>query len=831
MNKLFTHIIAIVFLHCSIHVFGQTSNEVNKMKKLAENLYSSEKNDSAYTLLGDLHILIPNDNEVTFLLGICELEYKHNYASAISCFESIRTNSSDDDIDTELYYLLADAYHFNYDFDSAIKYYNRYKKSLLKNDQELLQEINRKINRSMYANQLFSSPKNYVKINLGGNINSDKGDYAPIISADESTLMFTSRRIGGVNNQLTDDGDPYEDIYVSEKESNYIWGKAILMNNEINTQKHDATAAITADGQKLFIYRSGENRKSGTLSQSYLIGSSGTIYQSYLNGSIWESPTPLGSNINSKDWVTSVSISSDEQTLYIVSNKKGGFGGKDIYVSHKTNDGTWGVAKNLGSDVNTEYDEESPFIHPDSKTLFFSSKGHKVMGGYDVFKTVFDGTSWSTPENLGYPLNTVGNDLHFVLSANGKNGYYASVSKEGYGKEDIYQVIMPNANIPLTMIRGTILCADSLKPLDVIISVKDVETNQFIKHVYRPNPQTGKYLIILPPGKNYDMIITTKGYIPYKMNVYIPEQKEFYELYQTIYIKAIDPFNKKLGQGISIDNSFINTTGVIVDFEEQKRLELLRQAHLQQLLNDIINKFDSLSLNNFTDIVDSDYDETYNTLNVNQTFSSLLDLVNQVIENTDSTAIKHIDNIIERGFYTYAERNIYYYGGSTPNINDTIVVTTNDFKLVQPIAYSDTIAKAQDNSLFAVGEKNQKLSPEKIENISEVWNDTLYFDYNKSKIKDNDVEIINRLILIYKNYSNLKFTIIGHADNIGSNQYNNTLSKNRAKEIEHYLIKKGVVPGKIDTQWKGKSMPIELNETEKGRAKNRRVVIQLIKAF
>ena len=814
MKKPYPHIATVLLIFCSIFLFGQTPKEVKKIKNSAENYFSVENYDSAYFLLKKLQNITPNDNEVNFLFGWCELNYKKNYSSAISYFETVRINSSNKDIPIELYHLLADAYHFNYDFNSAIKYYDKYKSELLKKETDHMQEINRKIKIATYANLQFTSPVDYVKINLGGNINSNKGDYAPVISADESTLMFTSRREGGINPELAADNDPYEDIYISQKESVDMWGKAQLMNNEINTFLHDATSAITADGQKLFIYRSNKS------------GKGGLIYESYLNGEEWETPIPLGNHINTKDWVTSITITSDEQTLYFTSDKKGGYGGKDIYISNKLDDGTWGVAKNLGETVNTVYDEESPFIHPDGKTLFFSSKGHQTMGGYDVFKTVFDNNtnSWSTPQNLGYPLNTTENDLHFVLSANGKNGYYTSVTKEGYGKEDIYQIIMPKTTIPLTMIRGTILCADSLKPLNVVIKVKDVETNQFIKHVYKPNPQSGKYLIILPPGKSYDMIITTEGYIPYKMNVFIPEQKEFYELYQTIYIKHVHPFNEKLGQGITVDNSFFNIAGSIVDIEAQKQLEQLRQGYLQKLLNDIINQSDSLSMNNMNEIAETNFDVTYKTISVNSTFNSLLNLVNQVFENTDTVALKHVNNIIERGFYTYAEKNIYFYGDSLAHLKDTIVVSTNDFKIVQPLNYTDT-------TFFGVGEKNDNFKHEKTNNFNQVTSTTILFDFDKSLVKKEYDDVLNQLVEMYKEYPYMKFSITGHTDNIGSEKYNIKLSKERVQAIERFLKTKGVLSDKMNTEWKGENLPVNLNKNKQERAKNRRVEIRLIETY
>jgi len=219
------------------------------------------------------------------------------------------------------------------------------------------------------------------------------------------------------------------------------------------------------------------------------------------------------------------------------------------------------------------------------------------------------------------------------------------------------------------------------------------------------------------------------------MNVFIPEQKEFYELYQTIYIKPVHPLNKKIGQGISVDNSFFNTDGVITDLDEVKENEALRQKQLQELLNKIINASDSLSMNNLDEVVASNFDVKYKTMNIDTGFGSLVGFIGQVFENTDSIALKHVNNIIDRGFYTYAESNVYFYGDPIGDLKDTLIVSTNKFALVQPINYSDTTD-------FGINEKNEMFNSMHVARSvsSQVLFETILFDFNKSqvKIKYND---------------------------------------------------------------------------------------------
>jgi outer membrane protein OmpA-like peptidoglycan-associated protein len=618
--------------------------------------------------------------------------------------------------------------------------------------------------------------------------------------------MFTTRRYSLEHTEEAFDNEPYEDIYYSTKNVSGEWSEPWMAVTTVNSIYHEATSALTPDGQKLFFYRTTQKEKPGK------------IFVSKLDGKVWSEPISLNKIINTNDVITSVSITPDEQTLYFVSNKSGSKGGKDIYVTHKDANGVWQEAVNIGEQVNTEYDEESPFIHPDGKTLFFSSQGHNSMGGYDVFKTVFDGEKWSEPENMGYPLNTVEDDLHFVLSANGNNAYYTSTGKDSYGKEDIYQIIMPKTNIPLTMIRGTILCADSLKPLDVNIKLKNVETGEFVRHVYKPNPETGKYLIILPPGKIYDMVITTHGYLPYKLNVFIPNQDKFFELYQTIYLKMVHPFDKKIGQGISVDNAFFNHEGMIIDIERRKKLEELRQQKLQELINKIITTTDTNSFNNLEDAIESNFDQKYKTIGIDSSFSSLLNLVNQVIENTDSVALNHINNIVERGFYTYAEENIFFYGDPIGSIKDTIRVSTNNFTVTQPLNINDSVN-------FGVGEKNDILKTVSTPSVMLYY---VFFDYDEYYLNDSCKSDLTEILKIYNEHPNLKFSITGYADSIGSDDFNLQLSKKRVLAIEQFLVEHLVHSNKIIKIWKGEENPLNNNETEKERAKNRRVEIKLL---
>ncbi|MEK7224972.1 MAG: peptidoglycan-associated lipoprotein, partial [Bacteroidota bacterium] len=262
-------------------------------------------------------------------------------------------------------------------------------------------------------------------------------EYGPIITADESALIFTSRRpgtTGGLPSEI--DHNYYEDIYLSKKE-NGKWRMAVNIGKPVNARTNDAAAGISLDGQKLFVYRDNNG---------------GDLYLSKLKGEKWSKPsrqrregnTAKGSTgkINTGYHESYASYSYNQKSIFFVSTRKdsSGIGGKDIYQCTLDKKGKCVEVHNLGPAINTPYDETCVFAHPDGKTLYFSSKGHNTMGGYDIFKSTYLNGAWGKAENLGYPINTVDDDVSFSITANNKTGYYSSSKSGGFGGKDIYTI-------------------------------------------------------------------------------------------------------------------------------------------------------------------------------------------------------------------------------------------------------------------------------------------------------------------------------------------------------------------------------------------------------
>lgn len=434
-----------------------------------------------------------SDAQLAFKLGVSMYNLKKYKAESLRCFEKANKGK-----EPETKFYLGNLYHLNGKFQEAINNFTDYTNGEKKNFSDA--EIKTLIEKSKTAMEMTAHPVNVKIENMGATINSEYADYVPVISADESELIFTSRRAGSTGGQLDANGEFFEDIYVSYKKNGEWISPAGI--SELNTPTHDACVGLSPDGELLFLYKP---------SKDFL---SGDLYFSSYAGKEWIAPIKLNPPVNTDDFVeSSASLSADGNTLYFSSDRPGGFGKKDIYRVTKLSNGEWSKPMNLGATINTADDDDAPFIHPDGKILYFSSKGHKNMGGYDIFKTTYnkEENKWSEPENLGYPINTTDDDIFFVLSVDGKRGYFSSVRKEGFGESDIYMISFPEEDLNLSVMKAMVLSADSVKPLNARIIVKETETEK-LQGIYSTNPLTGKFIMILTPGKNYSMTIESAGF-------------------------------------------------------------------------------------------------------------------------------------------------------------------------------------------------------------------------------------------------------------------------------------------------------------------------------
>jgi outer membrane protein OmpA-like peptidoglycan-associated protein len=501
-------------------------------KQFTDANYHIEYNNFDLALPAFKKLLISDKENanLNYKVGLCYLKGNNNKTEALpyllKAAEKIDKNYDDlnpyeKSAPLHTYLLLGQAYHLNYQLEEAMSMLEKYKNMLHKKHVNYI-EAERTINMCKNAKEFIANPVKVEIANLGPNINSKYPEYSPSLSADESTLIFTSKREGTTGDSREINGTYFEDIYISEKDAFGQWQAAKTIGSNINTADHEASIGLSADGQLLFIYKGEEG---------------GSIWMSELVGDEWSIPYKAGSDINSKYWETHAVISADNRYLYFVSDRPGGQGGRDIWMCKKLPNGMWALAQNLGPKINTPYDEEAPFIHPDGKQIFFSSGGHKTMGGFDIFTSEFqeDGT-WSEPKNIGYPINTTDDDIYYVTSPDGKRAYLTSTRPGGFGEKDIYTVIFQDAaEKPLTVLIGYIKLSNGEKiPSETRVNVLNIETGESLP--YKPNSSSGKYVLSLNPG-NYK--------ISYEMN-----DKEFHS--EDIFVSPESTYNL-ISQEVALD--------------------------------------------------------------------------------------------------------------------------------------------------------------------------------------------------------------------------------------------------------------------------------------
>lgn len=504
---------------------GQISNNLNFNK--AKRLMSLDSYSEALPILDSLKQAQPDNFNLDFLIGQCYFYQSFDKPKSIPYFENAvkhsdadyKNNYKSDSTPLESYYFLAHAYLLNEQFNEAIATVDQLKPLNPEND--LLEQCETIKRNAENAKELMLLPIEIEIKRLDKNINSEQDDYTALINADESQMVFTSRRPGSTGHLINDEGKYYEDIYISNNE-NQQWSPAENISDHINTERHDACVAFSADGTQLIIYR-----------DDYGIGN---LYHSHKDSLGWSKAEKMSQNINSKANETHAAFSPDGEILYFVSDIKGGKGGKDIYYCQKLPDGTWSYPQNMNSTINTAFDEDGVFIHPDGQKLYFSSKGHNSMGGFDIFYCERIGdTTWSEPKNIGYPINTTDDDMFAVFSADGKRAYYSALKTDGMGGFDIYMInlmSLPERN--QTIVKGFITASDGSRQNGKILKVKDAEGREIGK--YKPNKE-GLYTLVLKQGQVYDLSIGGVQLKSSKLNV--PQNTAFYITQKALEIESI----------------------------------------------------------------------------------------------------------------------------------------------------------------------------------------------------------------------------------------------------------------------------------------------------
>lgn len=480
----------ILIISISVNSWSQTTKASMKM---ANEYFSAGNYEGALGMYLSLVNDFPDDLKLNYKIGVCYLNSYLDKQKAIPFLEKVVNKDKEE---YNALYLLARAYHFANRFDDAIKLYTRFKETG-KGSPENLKDVDVELQACYNAKELIKYPINVEFENLGKAINSSFSDDYPFVPRDESFLIFNSRREGntqGINGKF------FSDVYISYvKDGKFLPAKPI---KEINTPDGDEEIiGLSADGNAaLFLF---DNN----------LGS-GDLFISFRNSSgNFEKPIRLPEVINSKYNEIAASLSADGNEIYFASDRPGGYGGIDLYVSRKLPNNNWSEPQNLGPFVNTKFDEDFPSISTDGKTLLFSSKGHTTMGGYDIFKATFDENTrlWTNVKNIGYPINSSDDDMNLCLTKNNQYGYISALRKGGFGDMDIYRITFKDEEPEYTVIKGKITSLNNNIPLQsASLTVNRISDGELMG-TYLPNPQTMRYVIILPPGK-YELIVESDGF-------------------------------------------------------------------------------------------------------------------------------------------------------------------------------------------------------------------------------------------------------------------------------------------------------------------------------
>ena len=446
-----------------------------------------------------------------------------------------------------MYYRLAITEHSIGIYSESLKHIQKYLtyKRISSNYRKKALSLKKSCEFSINA---MKSPVTFNPVNLGINVNSNADEYLPALSADGSTLIFTrSENVKGVRN---------EDFYISYNDTDE-WQFANNLGEPINTSKNEGAQCITADGKTLYFTACSRNDSYGRCD----------IYQSDFVNEKWTNPVNLGPNINTESWESQPAISSDGRQLFFVSNRPGGRGGKDIWVSYKNANGVWMEAKNIGDKINTSKDDISPFLHWDNQTLYFASKGFIGMGGFDVFVSRLNVSGeWGEATNIGYPINSPSDENSLIVAKDGRTAYFASsFFNEDRNDLDLYTFDLPqeSRSLEVAYIQGLITDSKTNNPIKADIELVNLKLGKSYKSL--ESDLDGNYMLCLPSDAEYALTVNKKKYLFYSENIKLEQEG-------SILVKNFKLQPLKVGEQVRLDNIFFELNSY--DLKDESVVEL-----------------------------------------------------------------------------------------------------------------------------------------------------------------------------------------------------------------------------------------------------------------
>ena len=762
----------IAILMFGLQSFNSSAQSENMLKLKAHKFFSFSHFNQALPLYLTLLKNEPTNFVYNYRAGMCYLNSNIETNKCIEFFESAQKNMKiPNDSTSDFYYYLGHSYQITNQFDKAIKYLAVSKSMLnIKKDSLNIYFINSEIEQCQNGEKIIASPTRAKLFNLGTNVNTIYPDYSPVILPNQSMLIFTSTRKGSTGGKLTEQGEYYEDIYISKN----IWNDSLYsdkiespfyqpnfsgatfsaatnIGKFINTKSHDASISVSPDGKKLFLFRKN------------------AVWQSAIDNGTFGKPSKLDYTVNGKKrYESSLTITADQNTLYFVSDQKGGIGGKDIYRSFKQADGSWGPEENLGPIINTELDEESPYFDANEGILYFSSQGHNSVGGFDVFKTKFDNDVWIAPKNLGYPINSGTDEVFYSINTQQNRGYISTMRDDAIGNYDIYMVRYLK---PLKVFFAATYF-NGLKPIDAKATAVDSKTNESSQISLNKTSEinynsTEKYKLIVP---HYDSVSISDTF-----KFETPESYGDFPYYQEINYDIVKNHNGQLiGYKTTVYNGFFD-----IEKELQKNKNRKPNLKKEDEYAALVKKLKS----------ENDYFQIYSKINYVDTIALAI-LAEDLAEKALAEGIP-----------------------------------------VSAIAASEV--EKTKKSIEHKNKKSAIVASPSSTSGSTAFK-TILFEFSKTTLTKQAKAELENIFTYLKEHNDISMEIIGYTDSKGSAKYNLALSKKRAVQIKNRLVKKGISPKRLKTNGLGEKNPAAPNKNSdnsdnlENRKLNRRVEFVIV---
>ena len=735
----------------------------------------------------------PDNANVQYFIGYCWLKL-NKPTKAISVLQQAVNNVGDKLIMNEYedkkaslmaYIVLAEAYHKNYQFSESLETLANFRNKYTEKITPVLDRRMKMLAQwDSTATLLMKYPMDIDAENLGEGINSIYDDHSPVVSADEHMLIFTSRRKNSANDEMLFDGQYDENLYIVYKDPNDKWESAKKMNDSINTDDHDASIGLSADGQTLLIYRN-VNRNADI------------YYSKRTEDRKWTNPVRFPAPINSKYRETGASLSVDGKTIYFSSNRKGGYGGMDIYKSQLRPDGSWSKPENLGPHINTPRNEIAPFIHYDGVTLFFSSNGQGTMGGYDVFFSMYDEDEkdWEEATNIGYPINSVGDDVFYQPTPDGHRAYCASNRFGSYGGSDIYMIrLQKEKEDNITILSGVVQTVDGQPANGVELKVYG-DRDQLLG-LYHPNKKTGRYIVALPTGK-YSAVYYLAGRMVYDQQLEAKEQESYNKIQKTV---QLQPVVLDYVKYLSFEPEFFTIEG-----ETQKVLDKL--VTNEEVRENGVNVF---------------------------TLEKPVSLLSR------KRILAVADYLMDKEF---PEDKIYTKKKGTEAVSLIILPDEQEPEIVAENNEPETETEPENNSneskpeIAEVAKKETTSSKKPVVEetpveeeqvaVGDVVLHPIYFGFNKQTAEEQAAEL-NQLAAYLKQNKTAKIQVNGYTDLQGDAEYNKVLSILRARFVKDKVVAMGASAKQILVVGHGEENQISSDLNPNTRKYNRRVVFKVL---